>query len=106
MRPRPPFNYAHPADPWLTGLTRPTYSGHSAHRLGMPEMGKERPCMTEDSRPGAAYSIDHYAIPTTDLLGWMEFMERALGGEWYYTHGLTTSEAVRGGRPRTFYWVG
>ncbi|MEA2640280.1 MAG: hypothetical protein QOF51_1674 [Chloroflexota bacterium] len=62
--------------------------------------------MTEDPRPGAVYAIDHYAIPTNDLLRWMGFMEQALGGDWYYTHGLTTPEAIRGGRPRTFYWVG
>lgn len=62
--------------------------------------------MANDQRPGAAYFIDHYAIPTNDLLGWQDFMTSALGGEWYYTHGLTTKEQLGGGRPRTFYWVG
>jgi catechol 2,3-dioxygenase-like lactoylglutathione lyase family enzyme len=69
-------------------------------------IAKGAPSMNEASRPGAVYAIDHYAIPTNDLLGWMGFMERVLGGDWYYTHGLTTSESIRGGRPRTFYWVG
>lgn len=62
--------------------------------------------MNEQPRRGAAYFIDHYAIPTNDLLAWQGFMESALGGEWYYTHGLTTREQMGGGRPRTFYWVG
>lgn len=60
----------------------------------------------DDPRPGAVHYIDHYAVPTNDLLRWQQFMQNALGGVYYYTHGLVTREEARGARPRTFYWVG
>lgn len=60
----------------------------------------------DDPRPGAVHYIDHYAVPTNDLLGWQQFMQNALGGVYYYTHGVTTREEANGARPRSFYWVG
>ncbi|MEA2640279.1 MAG: Glyoxalase/Bleomycin resistance protein/Dioxygenase superfamily [Chloroflexota bacterium] len=60
----------------------------------------------DDPRPGAVHFIDHYAVPTADLMRWQQFMQNALGGVYYYTHGLVSREEARGARPRTFYWVG
>lgn len=36
--------------------------------------------MSEDHRPGAAVWIDHFVLPTNDVLRWKRFAEHALGG--------------------------
>lgn len=60
----------------------------------------------DDPRPGAVHYIDHYAVPTNDLLRWQQFMASALGGTYYYTHGLGTRDEARGAPVRSFFWVG
>jgi hypothetical protein len=60
----------------------------------------------DDPRPGAVHYIDHYAVPTNNLLGWQNFMTKVLGGTYYYTHGLTTKDESRGAPVRSFFWVG
>ncbi len=47
--------------------------------------------MLEDQRPGAAYWVDHYVVPTADVARWTKFYEDILGA--------TTRVDDRQGRP-------
>lgn len=37
--------------------------------------------MAEDQRPGAAYWIDHFVVPTNDVSRWKDFTRSVLGGQ-------------------------
>src|SRR4051794_8175612 len=65
-----------------------------------------REVMTGELRPGAVHWIDHFVVPTNDMIRWERFMEDILGATVGHRGGLTTREYNRGGYIRTFYDVG
>lgn len=62
--------------------------------------------MGRNSRSGAVYWIDHYVVPTNDLLRWDAFMKNVLGGIPPHKGGLTTAERLRRAPIRTFFHMG
>lgn len=62
--------------------------------------------MNTDLRPGAVHWIDHFVVPTNDMVKWEHFTEGALGGHVAHKGGLTTGQYLRGGYVRSFYDVG
>jgi len=51
----------------------------------------------QQHRPGSVYCIDHYVVPTNDILTWQSFMENVLGGRLHKMGGLSTAERLRRG---------
>ena len=51
--------------------------------------------MAEDQRPGAVYWIDHYVVPTNDLLRHVDFTTNVLGAQPSHRLGLTTQAVQR-----------
>src|SRR5881396_2226347 len=45
------------------------------------------PPMAEDQRPGAVYWIDHSAVTSADLDGWLELMNNLLGAKFWVQVG-------------------
>lgn len=58
------------------------------------------------SQPGAVYWIDHYVVPTNDMLRWQSFMENVFGPPRRMFGGLTTAERLRRAPIRTFFVLG
>src|SRR5438552_9273 len=82
---------------WQDSLSTMTGTGNSRIAEGM---------MDTDYRPGAVHWIDHFVVPTNDMVKWERFAETALGGHVHNRGGLTTGQYNRGGYIRSFYDVG
>ena len=51
--------------------------------------------MSKEHRPGAVFWIDHYVVPTNDLLKCVEFVKNVLGGVVHHQLPLTTKARKR-----------
>jgi hypothetical protein len=62
--------------------------------------------MADSTRFGRVQWIDHFVVPTNDLMAWEAFMEHGLGASVRYRSALTTRELQRNGQIRTFMDIG
>lgn len=61
--------------------------------------------MSNDVNSAAVSWIDHYVVPTNDILRWNSFMEAILGGKVHQLGGLSTAERLRHAAVRSFQEV-
>jgi catechol 2,3-dioxygenase-like lactoylglutathione lyase family enzyme len=57
-------------------------------------------------QPGSIYWIDHFGVPTNDLLRWKAFFETVMGAHAHVIYGLTTIERQRKAPIRCFMEMG
>ena len=102
---RQPGPYLHPTTPSETGSADATSCSNVGRRL-VSLRGDVLCTIAHSMTVGAAQWIDHFCVPTNDLLRHLDFMQGVLGGRLHLQLGLTTQSLLHDQPMMAYHMVG